>query len=125
MAKSTNSSNLFAGFNPPKMEKKVEKVENVIEEPAKAKVTLKLSEDTIKVTDFVEEEIKETIKAQEYAVSSKKIGRPKKHTDDTKVISVRMDKDMYEFVRRNGKKEEFDGITDYVNHLIKKEMGEC
>ena len=39
---------------------------------------------------------------------------------DTKVISVRLDSDMYKFVRNKGEKD-FNGITDYIKNLIKKE----
>ena len=120
MAKSTNSSNLFSGFNPRKVEKKEETTFVTEKEPEK----VVLSEEKVTIDTLVKEEVRKIVESQQLPSLPGKVGRPKKYEKDTKVISVRVDSDVYEFVKKKGKVE-YDGITDYINHLIQIEMDKC
>ena len=122
MAKSTSSSNLFAGFNPPsankKVEKKVEKPKvTVTEQPKEIKKEV-VKED---INALVQAEVKKIIESQDKEIKALKIGRPKKY-NNPKVVSIKLDEDVYKFVHKKGKADEFNGTTDYINHLIRKDM---
>ena len=118
MAKSTSSSNLFSGFNPPKIDKRVEEKPQVKEQSVK---TVETVQDPKVIDLLVKEEVRKIMESEKTPIQANKVGRPKKYMNSTKVISVRLDADTYEFVRKKGRVE-YDGITDYINQLIQKEM---
>lgn len=92
------------------------------------------------VTDILDDyEHKDTTKSQESIVREidvvaksindpapitvpKKVGRPIEHTEELKTVSVRLSKDNYDFIKRNG--WEFGGYTGYINHLIEEKRAE-
>lgn len=123
MAKSTSSSNLFAGFSSPITEKKATK------KPEEPKVTvkeqLKENEEVSREKDIdalVQAEVKKILESKKQSEGTAKIGRPRKY-DKPKAISVKLDSSAYDFVQQKGRLE-FKGVTDYINYLVKKEMGE-
>lgn len=118
MAKSTSSSNLFSGFNPPKIKKESpEVVETVKEEPIETTKSVISDKD---IDAIVQERVEKIMESKAKAASNK-IGRPKKYMNASKVISVRLDSETYDFVRKKGRTE-YNGITEYINALILKEM---
>ena len=118
MAKSTSSSNLFSGFNPPKIKKESpEIVETIKEEPIETPKPIISDKD---IDALVQERVEKILESKANAAPSK-IGRPKKYMSTSKVISVRLDSETYDFVRKKGRTE-YEGITDYINSLILKEI---
>lgn len=119
MAKSTSASNLFSDFKPPKIDKKVEEVKEEIVEKKEEKT---IEEPTVQqdIQALVQEEVSRIVSSQNIGAGAAKIGRPKKYDGISKVISVRLDNELYEFARRKGRLE-YDGLTDYVSHLIKED----
>lgn len=147
MAKTTSTSSLFADFKPPKIEQQrkqtkedafreeivkeeIAKEETAPKVPANVGTTVpsdkpsKKEEEPNDLQALVQAEISRMMAATPVSVAAPaKVGRPKKYVNSSRVVSVRLDLELYEYARKKGRLE-YDGLTDYINHLIRKEMKE-
>ena len=92
-------------------------VETIKEEPIETPKPIISDKD---IDAIVQERVEKIMESKAKTVSNK-IGRPKKYMNASKVISVRLDSETYDFVRKKGRTE-YNGITEYINALILKEM---
>lgn len=61
-------------------------------------------------------------KLKEYLKNNKgKVGRPRDYEEETTVISIRLEKSIYEFAKNQARVENTN-MTQYIKELIRKEM---
>ena len=113
MAKSTKTSNLFSGFNPPTFSSTV--TEEVKTEAVPEVITEK---------KVVVEEKKEVVKQK--APSSKfvyKRGRPKELVGKQHLYSARINENLFKLAKKTAEKKFDNSVNAYLNYLIAKDQG--
>ena len=104
-------------INPPTeviQEKIVEKIETN-EDPIPVQSISSLGND-IDINALLDAKLKEFLKN-----NRSKVGRPRDYEEETTVISMRLEKSIYEFAKNQARVENTN-MTQYIKELIRKEM---
>jgi hypothetical protein len=111
MAKTTKTSNLFSGFNPPTLPSTstVEKKE-VPEVVAEKKV----------MVEEKKEVVKQNISTQQFIF---KRGRPKELVGKQHLYSARINEDLFKLAKKTAEKKFDNSVNAYLNYLIAKDQG--
>lgn len=105
MAKSTKTSSLFAGFNPPTVSEIKKETEIVVEK---------------KVKEEPKEIVRKQIPKQEFVF---KRGRPKEIVGKQHLYSARINEELFRLAKKTAEKKFDNSVNAYLNYLIAKDQG--
>lgn len=116
MAKSTKTSNLFSGFNPPTFSSTVSEE---IEEKVSKEIPEVVSEKKV-VVEEKKEIVKKKPSTQQFVF---KRGRPKELVGKQHLYSARINEDLFNLAKKTAEKKFDNSVNAYLNYLIAKDQG--